>query len=80
MKAPRTGLFGRERNPAILMGLLLVVLAAMPLVSWHTLSVQTERRAEHNVDALNRVLSIFRGYYATNVAAKVLARVARRSR
>ena len=72
MKAPRAGLFGQERNPAILMGLLLVVLAAMPLVSWHTLSVQTERRAEHNVDALNRVLSIVRGYYATNVAAKVL--------
>jgi two-component system sensor histidine kinase/response regulator len=62
-----------DRRPALLIGLLLIVLATVPFVSWYTLSVQTERRAEHNVDALNRVISIVRGYYAANVAAKVLA-------
>jgi two-component system sensor histidine kinase/response regulator len=53
--------------------MLLMLVVALPLSIYFSLASQAELRSQREAQALSSVVSIFRAYYATNVAGRILS-------
>lgn len=64
-------LLSRSRGLVIL--LVLILLAGLPIAVWLDLRNLTETALRRQASDLNSVITSVRGYYASNVVARVLA-------
>ncbi len=56
----------------LLLVALAIVLAAFPLSAWLTVTHLADDRAVHDARAMNKLITHFRTYYASNIAGKIL--------
>src|SRR3954453_8176551 len=70
MEKQRTSL---SRSRALVILLVLILLAGLPLAVWLDLRNLTETALRRQANDLNSVITSVRGYYASNVVARVLA-------
>ncbi|SOE18574.1 adenylate/guanylate cyclase [Hoeflea halophila] len=61
------------KNPGWLATLVLVALLALPVSVWLDLRNLSDQNLNSQASTLNRVISVFRAYYASNVVARISA-------
>jgi two-component system sensor histidine kinase/response regulator len=61
----------RVKSAWMLAALLLTVVVALPVGIFYSLTHQAEQRAQREAQALSSIISVFRAYYATNVAGRI---------